>query len=83
MATLADLATWLASPTETEHLEFKEARNQFDTRKLIDYCCALANERGGYLVLGVTNSRPRRVVGTARDGVGRGRRRGSPLPLTR
>lgn len=68
MATLADLATWLASPTETEHLEFKEARNQFDTRKLVDYCCALANERGGYLVLGVTNSRPRSVVGTAAFG---------------
>ncbi len=65
MITLAELAAWMASPTETEHLEFKEARNQFDTAKLVNYCCALANEGGGYLVLGVTDRNPRRVVGTA------------------
>ncbi len=49
---------------EDEHAEFKEAKSQFDFKKLLNYCIALANERGGKLVLGVTNSRPRRVVGT-------------------
>lgn len=65
MITLAELATWTASPTETERLEFKEAQKHFDTSKLVNYCCALANEGSGRLVLGVTDRRPRRVVGTA------------------
>lgn len=42
----------------------KEAKNQYNTEKLIRYCSALANERGGNMVLGVTNRKPRRVVGT-------------------
>lgn len=45
-ATLADLDRWLRVPREDEHLEFKEARQQFDTGRLIDYCVAFANERG-------------------------------------
>ena len=58
------LEQWLADSVETEHLEFKEAKQQFDTTNLLKYCVALANERGGYLVLGVSNDQPRRVVGT-------------------
>jgi ATP-dependent DNA helicase RecG len=54
----------LLAPSETEHLEFKEASNQFDFEKLARYCCALANEGGGGLILGVTNRPPRQVVGT-------------------
>lgn len=50
--------------TENEHLEFKEARTSFDAEKLVKYCCALANERGGRLILGVSDARPRQVVGT-------------------
>lgn len=49
---------------EDEHLDFKEAKSQFDSEKLIRYCVALANEGGGRLVLGVTNARPRKVVGS-------------------
>lgn len=55
---------WLNAPRETEHLEFKEAKNQYDTSKLFRYCVALANEGGGKLILGVTNDVPRRIVGT-------------------
>lgn len=55
---------WLSTSTESEHLEFKEAKQQFDTTKLLRYCVALANEGGGHLVLGVSDSPPRRVVGT-------------------
>lgn len=49
---------------EGENLEFKEARNRYDFEKLTQYCVALANEGGGKIILGVTDSRPRRVVGS-------------------
>ncbi len=58
------LPRWLTVPVETEQLEFKEAKQQFDTTKLLRYCVALANEGGGHLVLGVSSKPPRRVVGT-------------------
>lgn len=64
MTTLDTLQRWLLAPAETEHLEFKEAKQQFDTTKLLRYCVALANEGGGCLVLGVTDKPPRRVVGS-------------------
>lgn len=64
MITLDFLQRWLDAPSEGERLEFKEARTQFDPGKLMRYCVALANEGGGQLVLGVTDKRPRRVVGT-------------------
>jgi len=62
---LAEFLQWLNSPRETEHLEFKEAKNQYDTTKLMRYCVALANEGGGKFVLGVSDKPPRKVVGTA------------------
>lgn len=52
------------SPTESERLEFKEARASFDTDKVYDYCCALYNEGGGRLILGISDKPPRQVVGT-------------------
>jgi ATP-dependent DNA helicase RecG len=64
MITLDTLARWLMAPTETEHLEFKEAKQQFDSTKLMRYCVALANEGGGHLVLGITDQKPRVVVGS-------------------
>lgn len=56
---------WRAAPSEHGRLEFKEAKNQFDNDKLKQYCVALANEGGGYLLLGVADKPPRAVVGTA------------------
>jgi len=64
MITLEALDRWLADAPENEHLEFKEAKQQYDTTKLLRYCVALANEGGGHLVLGVSDKRPRQVVGT-------------------
>lgn len=64
MMTLDTLNSWLVEATEDEHLEFKEAKQQYDTTKLMRYCVALANEGGGHLVLGVSDKRPRQVVGT-------------------
>ncbi|MGA6981400.1 MAG: ATP-binding protein, partial [Candidatus Sulfotelmatobacter sp.] len=56
---------WRSAPNETENLEFKEAKNQFDTDKLLEYCVAISNECGGHLILGVKNNHPREVVGTS------------------
>ncbi len=50
--------------TETEHLEFKAAKNNFPSENLFGYCCALSNEGGGNLVLGVSDNAPRQIVGT-------------------
>lgn len=60
---LEKLRTWMGS-VEAERLEFKEAKNNFDFEKLVQYCIALANEGGGVLVLGVSDKRPRKVVGS-------------------
>ncbi len=62
--TLNELQQWMRSP-EGEHLEFKEAKQNFHFEKLLKYCAALANEGGGRIVFGVTDKRPRRVVGSA------------------
>lgn len=64
MITLDTLTRWLTAPAESEHLEFKEAKQQFDTTKLLRYCVALANEGGGHLILGVSDRPPRNVVGS-------------------
>jgi ATP-dependent DNA helicase RecG len=56
---------WRAVPKETQRLEFKEAKNQFDSRRLFSYCVAIANEGGGQLVLGIKDQPPRDVVGSA------------------
>jgi len=56
---------WKSLRTETQQLEFKEAKTQFDNQKLYKYCVAIANEGGGHLLLGISDIPPRRVVGTA------------------
>jgi predicted HTH transcriptional regulator len=62
--TAEDIDLWRLSPREQQRLEFKEAKAQFDSRRLLEYCVALANEGGGHLVLGVADKPPRPVVGT-------------------
>ncbi len=59
-----DINRWLAAPSEHERLEFKEAKQQYNNEKLFKYCVALANEGGGLFVLGVSDAKPRKVVGT-------------------
>ncbi|MCP5128552.1 MAG: putative DNA binding domain-containing protein [Pseudomonadales bacterium] len=63
--TAEQVDVWRTSRSETQRLEFKEAKSQFDNRKLYRYCVALANEGGGHLILGVEDKPPRKVVGTA------------------
>ncbi len=58
----------LALDSESETVEFKEAKDNFDSRKLGKYFSALSNEanlqgiKNGWLVLGVNDQR--KVVGT-------------------
>jgi ATP-dependent DNA helicase RecG len=63
--TPAQIDLWRKSPSEHQRLDFKEAKAQFDNRKLYKYCVALANEGGGHLLLGIADKPPRPVVGTA------------------
>jgi len=62
-ASLEELEGWLSEP-EGEQLEFKEAKANFHFETLAKYCAALANEGGGKMIFGVTDRRPRRVVGS-------------------
>ena len=62
--TSKELNALLIGTEEGEHLEFKEAKRHFDFEKLVRYCVAIANEGGGKIILGVTDKRPRHVVGT-------------------
>ncbi|MBZ0152375.1 MAG: putative DNA binding domain-containing protein [Planctomycetes bacterium] len=63
-ATLQQLSQWLEA-LEGERFEFKEAKNRYDFTEVTQYLCALANEGGGRMLFGVTDQRPRMVVGTA------------------
>lgn len=54
----------LMKDEENERLECKEAKGNYDFRSLAKYCAAIANEGGGYVILGVTDRLPRRVVGS-------------------
>jgi hypothetical protein len=62
--TIEQIDAWRAAKSETEHLEFKEAKNQFDFDSVLAYCVAIGNEGGGVLLLGIANKPPRPVVGT-------------------
>lgn len=60
----------MALPYETEWVEFKEARNNYDFDDLGKYFSALSNaanlngQPAGWLVFGLTDRLPRQVVGT-------------------
>lgn len=54
----------LLEEKEGEPCQFKEAKNKFDFGEAVRCCCALSNCGGGKLVFGVTDKRPRKVVGS-------------------
>ncbi|PKO64644.1 MAG: MloB, partial [Betaproteobacteria bacterium HGW-Betaproteobacteria-17] len=64
MTTPEQINLWRQARSEHQRLEFKEAKNQFDFGRLQQYCVALANEGGGYLLLGIADKPPRPVVGS-------------------
>jgi len=55
---------WLLDAKEGENIEFKRAENAFEFDDLARYACALANRGGGYVALGITDKRPRQIVGS-------------------
>ena len=59
-----EIEKWLTIESETQNLEFKEAKNQMSEEDICRLCVALANEGGGNLVLGITDKPPRKIVGT-------------------
>lgn len=61
MTTVEDFNRWLQDKEDTS-LEFKEGKNGFDEKELMEYCAAIANGSGGKFVLGVSNIR--KVVST-------------------
>ncbi len=63
MSDLASVDCWLSEP-EGETLEFKAARTRYGLDELTEYCVALANEGGGKIIFGVSDRRPRQVVGS-------------------
>ena len=64
MVTPEQVDRWRQAPFEQPGLEFKEARNNYDRRRLAAYCVAIANEGGGHMLLGIADRPPRRVVGS-------------------
>lgn len=54
----------LLNAKEGEQYQFKEAKTRFDSNEATRCCCALANCGGGKLVFGITDKRPRKVVGS-------------------
>jgi len=68
--TIEELDVLIDAPSENENLEFKSARSKgpnssgIHSERIFKYCVALSNEGGGKLILGVTNERPRQIVGT-------------------
>ena len=64
MESAEQLLVALMDKAEDEHLEFKAASHNYSRQDVWRYCVALANEGGGYLVLGVSDKRPRKITGT-------------------
>jgi len=66
----AKLVQLMMLPSETEWVEFKEAKNNYDFDDLGKYFSALSNEANlkgmneGWLIFGVTNRPPRQFCGT-------------------
>jgi len=56
---------WIQAASEHQNLEFKEAKDHLGTEKICEYCVAIANEGGGVLLLGISDKRPRQLVGTS------------------
>ncbi len=54
----------LLNAKEGEQYQFKEAKTRFDSNETARCCCALANCGGGKLVFGITDKRPRQVIGS-------------------
>jgi predicted HTH transcriptional regulator len=68
-SSIEQIDAWRNAPSETQHLEFKEARTQFEHSQLREYRVAFANEGGGHLLLGITDAPPRERARLRRFGI--------------
>lgn len=64
IVTLPEQLHALLTSPEGSRIEFKTAASSFHFETLVKYCVAIANEGGGEIVFGITDSRPRRILGT-------------------
>lgn len=55
----------LLNVKEGEQYQFKEGKSRFDFSEAARCCCALSNCGGGKLIFGITDKRPRQIVGSA------------------
>ena len=62
--TTAQIDLWRGEPSESQILEFKEAKANFDRDKLAQYCVAIANEGGGHPSARGGQPPPRPIVGS-------------------
>lgn len=64
------LKSLIEIPDETEYIEFKEAKDDFEFEKLGKYFSAISNEANlknksnGWIIFGVTDKLPRQICGT-------------------
>ena len=54
----------LLNAPEGENFEFKAARNSYEFEELVKYACAIANCGGGLFILGISDRRPRKIIGS-------------------
>ena len=54
----------IVTAKEGENFEFKTAENRFSYTELQKYASAISNEGGGKIVFGITDKRPRKVIGS-------------------
>ena len=54
----------LLNAKEGENVEFKEAKKSYEFDNLAKYACAVSNRGGGRVGFGITDKRPRKVVGS-------------------
>lgn len=62
--TLSELLDAKEGASDGTSVQFKEAKNTFNFDEAVICCCALSNCGGGLLVFGITDKRPRKVVGS-------------------
>ena len=49
---------------EDENIEFKQAKNSYELNEIAKYACAIANCGGGLFICGISDRRPRKIVGS-------------------
>ncbi len=54
----------LLEAKEGENIEFKKAEHSYEFDDLAKYSSAISNRGGGFIILGITDKRPRKIIGS-------------------